>query len=73
MDISVAGAFLSTKEQFPEGTKFQLELTIPSNRIKELTGSQSYIEVKGVVVRSSPGGVAIYFDGDCKILNLKGS
>jgi len=72
-NISAAGAFLSTKEQFPEGTRCQLELTITSERIKELTGAQSYIEVEGVVVRSAPDGVAIYFDGDCQILSLKGS
>lgn len=70
-NICAAGAFLSTKEQFPEGTKCHLELTIPSERIKELTGSQSYIEVEGVVVRSTPDGVAICFDGDCQIFSLK--
>jgi len=70
-DISAAGAFLSTKEQFPEGTRCHLELTIESKRIQELTGSQSYIEVEGVVVRSTPDGVAICFDGDCQILSLK--
>ena len=72
-DISAAGAFLSTNEQFPEGTRCHLELRIPSKRIRELTGTQSYIEVEGVVVRSTPNGVAICFDGDCQILSLKNS
>ena len=72
-DISAAGAFFSTTEQFPEGTRCQLKMTIPSKRIKELTGSQSYIEVEGVVVRSTDDGVAICFDGDCQILSLKAS
>jgi len=72
-NISASGAFLSTEEQFPEGTRFQLELTIPSKRIKELTGSQSFIKVEGLVIRSESEGVAICFDGDCQILSLKAS
>jgi len=70
-NISAAGAFLSTKEQFPSGTRCQLEVTITSKSIKEMTGSQGHIEVKGVVVHSTPDGVAICFDGDCQILSLK--
>ena len=70
-DISAAGAFLSTKEQFPVGTWCQLELTIPSRKIEELTGSRGYIEVTGVVVRSTADGVAICFDRECQILSLK--
>ena len=72
-NISAAGTFLSTTEQFPEGTRCHLELSIPSKRIKELTGSQSYIKVEGVVVRSTLDGVGVCFDGECQILSLKGS
>jgi hypothetical protein len=72
-DISAAGAFLSTTERLSEGTRCRLELIVPSNRIKELTGVQSLIKVEGIVVRSTPEGVAICFDGDCQILSLKGS
>ena len=72
-DISAAGAFLNTKEQFPEGTRCRLELIVSSNRIKKLTGAQSLIKATGVVVRSTPDGVAICFDGECQILSLKGS
>jgi hypothetical protein len=39
-DISAAGAFLLTKEKLSEGTRCQLELTVPSERIKELTGAK---------------------------------
>ena len=72
-DISAAGAFLLTTERLSEGTRCRLELTVPSNRIKELTGAQSLIKVEGTVVRSTPEGVAICYDGECKILSLKGS
>ena len=70
-DISAAGAFLFTKERFFEGTRCRLELMVPSNRIKEITGAQGLIKVEGTVVRSTPDGVAICFDGECQILSLK--
>ncbi|MBW2641507.1 MAG: PilZ domain-containing protein [Deltaproteobacteria bacterium] len=70
-DISAAGTFLLTKEKFSEGTRFKIDLTVPSNRIKKLTGLQSLIESEGSVVRSSPIGVAIRFDRKCQILSLK--
>jgi hypothetical protein len=72
-NISAAGAFFKAKERFVIGTRCQLELTVTSERIKQLTGAQSFIKVEGIVVRSTPDGVAICFDGDCQILGLKGS
>jgi hypothetical protein len=72
-DISAAGAFLKTTERFSIGTRCQLELTVTSERIRQLTGAQSLIKTEGIVVRSTPDGVAICFDGDCQILGLKGS
>jgi hypothetical protein len=73
-DISAAGALLvGATEQFPVGTRCQLELIVASERIKELTGVQGLIKVEGTVVRSTPDGLAICFDGDCQILGLKGS
>ena len=73
-DISAAGALLvGIKEQFPTGTRCQLELIVTSERIKELTGVQGLIKIEGTIVRSTPDGLAICFDGDCQILGLKGS
>ena len=73
-DISAAGALLvGTTEQFPTGTRCQLELIVTSERIKELTGVQGLIKIEGTIVRSTPDGVAVCFDGDCQILGLKGS
>ena len=71
-DISAGGAFINTTEQFPKGTPFKIDLTISSERIRDLTGVNSLIECEGNVVRSTPEGVAIQFDGECRILSLKG-
>ena len=72
-DISAAGAFLLTGERLPEDARCQLEVTVPSDRIKELTGAQSLIKIEGEIVRATPDGVAVCFDGKCEILGLKGS
>ena len=71
-DISSSGAFIYMKEPFSKGTRFILYLTVPSERIKELTGAKSLIECEGNVVQSTPTGVAIHFDKDCQILSLRG-
>ena len=73
-DISAAGALLvGTTEQFQVGTRCQLELIVSSERIKELTGVQGLIKIEGTIVRSTPEGVVICFDGNCQIMGLKGS
>jgi hypothetical protein len=72
-DISAAGALLSgTTVQFPTGIRCRLELIVTSERIKELTGVHGLIKIAGTIVRSTPEGVAVRFDGDCEILGLKG-
>jgi hypothetical protein len=60
-DVSAAGVFIETSERFSEGTPVQLSMTLSSDRIRELTGSQSLIKVKGIVVRSAPTGLAVGF------------
>ena len=69
-DVSAAGVFIETSERFSGGTPVQLSMTLSSERIRELTGSQSLIKVKGIVVRSAPTGLAVGFAGRREILSL---
>ena len=71
-DISSAGAFIDTTEKFSEGTRFKMDFTIPSKKIKELTGALSLIECEGSVIRSTDHGMAVRFNTDCQVLGLKG-
>lgn len=71
-NISSAGAFIDTTEKFSEGARFKIDLTVPSERIKELTGALGLIECEGTVVRSTDDGIAVHFNGACQILRLKG-
>ena len=70
-DISSAGAFFYTPEQFSVGTRFVMKLSTISIRVKELTGAHGLIECEGKVVRSTDEGVAINFDKECQVLSLK--
>ena len=70
-DVSASGAFIYSKEPFSKGTRFKLDLTVPSERIKELTGAKSLIECEGNVVQSTSTGMAIHFDRNCRIMSLR--
>ena len=64
---------LSGKEYFPKETRFILNLTIPSDVIKELTDSKRPIKCDGSMVRSTSKGMTIQFDRELQIMSLKGS
>jgi len=74
-DISIGGAFIYTKESlsFPKGTRFTLDLTLPSGSIKELAIVKSLMECTGTMVRSTSEGIAIQCDTECEIMSIRGS
>jgi hypothetical protein len=70
-DISASGIFIATLMFFPEGTRFILDFTIPSDNIKEFKDVKSLKGCTGSMVRSTPHGMAIQFDRECQIESLK--
>jgi hypothetical protein len=71
-DISASGTFVTTLTSFPEGTRFNLDFTIPRNTIEKLDGVGSMSRYTGSMVRSTPHGMVIQFDKDSQIESLKG-
>ena len=71
-DISASGTFVTTLTSFPEGTRFNLDFTIPRNTIEKLDGVGSMSRYTGSMVRSTPHGMGIQFDKDSQIESLKG-
>jgi len=61
-DVSAGGAFFPTDKTIPKDTKVKLRLTLSSETVKELTGTQGFLEIGGTVVRTGPNGMAICFD-----------
>ena len=70
-DISASGTFVATLTSFPEGTRFILNFTIPSDSIQGLKDVKSLRGFTGRMVRSTPHGMAIQFDSEYQIESLK--
>ena len=70
-DLSASGTFIPTLTSFPEGTRFVLDFTIPTDSIKKLKDVKSLKGFKGNMVRSTAHGMAIHFDRECQIESLK--
>ena len=74
-DLSMGGAFIYIKDSsyFPQETRFIMDITIPKDRIKELTVVKSLLEGTGTVVRSTLEGIAIQCDTKYEIMNIRGA
>ena len=72
-DICAGGAFFRTTQILPEGTKVNIDLILPFDRLRELIGhSRVNVKVNGTVVRSGSNGMAISFSEDYQIMPLEG-
>jgi hypothetical protein len=69
-DISASGTFIPTLKSFPEGTRFNLDFTIPGDSIDKFKYIKSLKGCTGTVVRSTSKGIAIHFDKDSYIMSL---
>jgi hypothetical protein len=69
-DISASGAFIPSLRSLPEGTRFILDFTIPSDDIREFKYVKSLRGSTGTLVRSNSKGIAVHFDRDCYIVSL---
>jgi len=71
-DICAGGAFFRTSQALPEGTKVNIDLIIPLDRLRELIGhSRVNVKVNGTVIRSGSTGMAICFNEDYQIMPLQ--
>ena len=70
-DISFSGVFINTLTSFPEGTRFILDFTLPSDNLKEFKDIKSLKGCAGSMIRFDSNGIAIQFDKECQIQGLK--
>lgn len=70
-NISFSGTFIRTLTSFPEGTRFILDFTLPSDNLKEFKDIKSLKGCAGSLVRSDAHGIAIKFDEECQIEGFK--
>jgi hypothetical protein len=70
-DISASGTFIPTLTSFPEGARFVMSFTFPSNETQKLKIMKRLNGCIGSLVRSTPDGIAIQFDKECQMECLK--
>lgn len=70
-NICAGGAFFNTTHPLAEGIQVEIGLILSIDRLKELTGSQAYIKIRGTVRRSEPSGMAICFHEDYQMMSIK--
>ncbi|MBW2140027.1 MAG: PilZ domain-containing protein [Deltaproteobacteria bacterium] len=71
-NICSGGAFFYTEKPFDTGTKVKIDIILPIEKLKKLTGRQALIKVSGKVIRSGAKGMAICFDGDYQMTSFGG-
>ncbi len=71
-DISAGGAFFHTDTPLPVGTEMYVDLILPLDELKKIKGKKASIKVKGAVVRTGVGGMAISFDKKYRISPMPG-
>lgn len=72
-NVCAGGAFFTTDQMIAIGTHALVKMEIRSERLRDLAGVETLVQLTGVVIRSEPTGVAIRFSGDYKILKLQNS
>jgi hypothetical protein len=70
-DISYSGTYVPILTFFPAGTRFVMDFTIPNKNLKDFMSIDLVIGCAGTMVRSDPHGIAIEFDKEYQIKNLK--
>jgi len=66
-NVCAGGAFYKTENPLPSGFELRLDIIIPLDRLKNLKGKRSRIEVLGSVIRTEKQGMAVCFDKKYKI------
>ena len=67
-NISASGALVQSSEPIPIGTEVELDLIIPLEDLRQMSGKKARIKISGSVVRLDPQCVAIKFGEQYKVL-----
>ena len=70
-DISANAAYFQMLHPIPEDRRVRVTITLVSDFVREMTGFQMKLKVKGRVVRSEPTGMAIQFNEHQEIERIR--
>lgn len=69
-NVSAGGAFFRTDKPLPAGTPVRIDLILPLDKLRNLSGKKAYVKVDGKVLRSDERGMAVSFSSRYRIIPL---
>ncbi len=70
-DICSEGAFFNTGYKLPVGTRVKLDLILNIERLVQVKGMNSCIQLMGEILRQQTDGFAVRFDKNYEIIPLR--
>lgn len=67
-DVSMNGAYFTTQDPLPVGTKVEVDLIVKVGDGRSAGAKQAWVKASGAVYRIDDNGMAIRFDKDSKML-----
>ena len=70
-NISAGGAFFKTAHKIPIGTDLNMNFVLPIEKLARLLGVNSFVKVKGKIIRIDMEGIAVSFNKKYEIIPYK--
>jgi hypothetical protein len=67
-NICAGGAYFDTDSPLAVGTDMKINIRLPFDKLKELRGKKTRIDVSGLVTRTDEQGMAVCFDKKFSIM-----
>jgi hypothetical protein len=70
-NISAGGALFKTTHRIPRGTRVNLNFVLPIENLARILGVNSFVKIKGKIIRIDMDGMAVSFDRNYEIMPFK--
>ena len=70
-NLSAGGVYFKTQQNITEGTQVSLSFVLPIEKLARALDANTFVKLKGKVVRVDMEGIAISFDGDYEIMPFR--
>ncbi len=69
-NISSTGGYFQNEKALPLSSLVEIDLVLPLDQLKELSGNRAWIKLSGQVVRVEGNGMGVSFDEEYEIVPL---
>ena len=70
-NICAGGAYFETDQIIHDMTRVDMDFVLPINQFKNITGTDGYVEISGIVLRRDARGMARCFNTDYEIFPFR--